>query len=155
MSSKVRGALDDALQRKADYITRVRSKCRNVSRHEIRTISALICHVHSAEALDKRALDVRRMLRARKEELVTVVCHAVGLPYADAYAHAECVYQQGFIKHLVLLPHDHRWHNAEARVYRFDDSSEQAKEEAMLQRIPVDEERELLGGTQAIIVESW
>lgn len=51
--------------------------------------NALIPFVQRPEALDKRALDVRRMLRARTEELVTVVCHAVSLPCADAYAHAD------------------------------------------------------------------
>ena len=63
-----------------------RPKCRDVKKScDLLPVITLMPFVQRPEALDKRALDVRRMLRARSEELVTVVCHAVGLHCADAY----------------------------------------------------------------------
>ncbi|KAK9894774.1 PGAM-domain-containing protein [Cystobasidium minutum MCA 4210] len=93
------------------------------------------------EALQKRALEVRRHLKSRTEGTVLVVCHA------------------GFLRHLLLLPHEHFWANVEARVFRFQDDSNESidngydpppkTDQALLQRLPEEEEINVLGRPSA------
>jgi len=96
------------------------------------------------EALDARALNIRRQLKRRKERVVTVVCHA------------------GFLRHIICAPHSHMWGNVEARVYRFEKSSDGNSEtslpsendQALLLRVDRAEELRILGGSGANLAKT-
>ena len=61
-------------------LTRVilnRQICSNVGLASIARANNTEIRMYREEALDARALNVRRQLKRRKERVVTVVCHAV------------------------------------------------------------------------------